>query len=150
MSHFTLQLDPRGGPILKVALGVSEARATALTAAGQKIPLPAVILGLVDTGASCTCVDPLTLQALGLAPTGQADCFTPSTGATPTPKNLYDVGLRIYSGDASEPSLTFPTIAVMESELFAAQGIHALIGRDVLARCILIYNGGTKQFTLAF
>lgn len=150
MSHFTLQIDAQGGPILNVALAVSEARSAALVAAGQPVPAIVPMRALLDTGASSTCIDPSVLTgALGLTPTGQTDCFTPSTGTTPAKKNLYDVSLRILS-TLTDPSLYFPTIAVMESDLFAAQGIHALIGRDVLSRCLLTYNGVTNLFTLAF
>jgi hypothetical protein len=35
-------------------------------------------------------------------------------------------------------------------ELFESAGVDALIGRDILAMCILTYNGDTGQFTLAF
>jgi hypothetical protein len=38
---------------------------------------------------------------------------------------------------------------VIAAEL-STQGIHALIGRDVLQDCILIYNGASGDFTLAF
>jgi hypothetical protein len=38
---------------------------------------------------------------------------------------------------------------VISSELLAAQGIHALIGRDILSRCVLMYNGAAF-FTIAY
>ncbi len=34
------------------------------------------------------------------------------------------------------------------SELYAAQGFHALIGRDILSQCGFVYNG-SGFFTLA-
>ena len=43
----------------------------------------------------------------------------------------------------------FPTIAVTNSDL-SIQGLQALIGRDILDRCILIYNGTQEFFTLAY
>jgi hypothetical protein len=42
-----------------------------------------------------------------------------------------------------------PAVPVIAADL-AIQGIHALIGRDVLQDCILIYNGTVGEFTLAF
>jgi hypothetical protein len=86
---------------------------------------------------------------LGLAPSGNTLCHTPSTGATPHSAGLYDVSLRIYA-DLNQQSLYFATLPVMASQLFAAQGIHALIGRDILASCLLHYNGAAGFFTLAF
>lgn len=151
MSHFTLNVDPRGGPILNVVLGASEARIAALTAANVPVPNPVPIRGLLDTGASGTCIDPAILVGnLGLTPRGQIDAFTPSTGTTPHKADLYDVSLRILAATSNDPQLYHGTIPVMASDLFAAQGIHALIGRDVLAGCLLVYNGATGLFTLAF
>lgn len=60
----------------------------------------------------------------------------------------YDVSISI----PPPKGLAFqvPTIAVTEHEFFNAQGFHALIGRDVLSRCILIYNGQIGLFTLGY
>jgi hypothetical protein len=41
-------------------------------------------------------------------------------------------------------------LAVLCAELFQPQGFHALIGRDILARCLFTYNGDTGLFTLAY
>ncbi len=49
------------------------------------IPNPVAVKGLVDTGASCTVIDPTVVQRLGLTPTGSTMILTPSTGSTPHP-----------------------------------------------------------------
>ncbi len=41
------------------------------------------------------------------------------------------------------------TVAVIESEL-EVQGFQVLVGRDVLENCLLVYDGQTGIFTLAF
>jgi hypothetical protein len=41
------------------------------------------------------------------------------------------------------------TIAVIETEL-ADQGFHFLVGRDILDRCILNYDGPNGMFQLSF
>lgn len=148
MAHFTLQIEP-GGPILQAIIFVSQPRIAALTAAGQTVPNPVPIRALVDTGASCTCVDPSVLASLGLTPTGIVRVNTPSTGTTPHSADQFDIALFI-PGPPSNPPLVFQTIPVISSDLLAAQGFHALIGRDILDRCVLIYNGSMKDFTLAF
>jgi len=142
--HLTLQVT-QSGPILSAAVGVSEARAAALTAADQPIPPLVPIRALVDTGASCTCVDPSVLAALSLTPTGSVSVNTPSTGATPHSADQYDVGLAIPNGTP----LVLQTIPVVAAELLP-QGFHALIGRDILDQCLLVYNGKIRLFTLAF
>jgi hypothetical protein len=74
--------------------------------------------------------------------------MTASTGAKPHTCNQYDVFLMLIN-----PKGTLLYVAqsmpVFEMPL-AAQGIEALIGRDVLAAGILIYNGATKSFTLSY
>src|SRR6266446_1508046 len=94
MSHFTLQMGLEG-PVLNAYIGVSLARAEALTKANQAVPNPVGIRALVDTGASCTCVDPVVFLSLGLTPTGSIAMFTPSTGANPHQADQYDVSLAI-------------------------------------------------------
>jgi Aspartyl protease len=147
VAHFTLQTSPNG-PILNALVAVSQARSAALTAADQEIPNSVPVFALVDTGASCTCVDPAVLASLKLTPTGNVSVNTPSTGATPHSADQYDVALIVPA--ANGPPLIFQTIPVISSDLLSAQGFHALIGRDILDRCVLIYNGHMGQFTLAF
>ena len=148
MPHFTRQIDAKG-PLLNVQLTVSAARHAALTAAQVPIPEPFGAQGLVDTGASSTCIDPSVVKHLGLSPSGKAQVYTPSTGEKAVSVDQYDIGLSIYS-TTTEPPYRIPNLAVMESELLAGQGFHTLIGRDVLARCLLVYNGATGLYTLAF
>jgi hypothetical protein len=135
--------------MLDAFVGVSdEARRNALAAAGQTIPAPVQIRALVDTGASGTCIDPSVPTSLGLTPTGNITMMTPSTGATPHTADQYDVGLIIPGPGL--PPLLFQTIPVACVELLTPQGFHALIGRDILQKCLLHYNGTTQLFTLAF
>ena len=62
--------------------------------------------------------------------------------------NQYDVGVAIFSSPNEAP-LVIPLLSVAELPL-ANQGFEALIGRDVLSRCVLVYNGKVDQYTLAF
>ena len=39
---------------------------------------------------------------------------------------------------------------VVHAKLLEKQNLHALIGRDVLERCLLNYNGTAGYFTLAW
>jgi predicted aspartyl protease len=147
--HFTLQITSQG-PMLNAFVAVSDARAAAMKAANIAIPSPIQIRALVDTGASCTCVDPSVMTSLGLTPTGTVPVSTPTTGGTPELKYQYDVALAIPGATQADIPLVLATIAVVEAELLAGQGFHALIGRDILSQCVLVYNGSFTQFTLAF
>jgi hypothetical protein len=46
-------------------------------------------------------------------------------------------------------TFTVGALQVFESSL-NIQGIQALIGRDVLANCLFVYDGRSKIFSLAF
>lgn len=148
MPHFTLNIDP-GGPIVNALVQISEGRRAALAAQKSPIPEPQVIRALVDTGASFTSIEPSVLQLLELSPTGTIDIVTPSTGQNVHTTETYDVNFVIYAGPG-DPPLSMPNLRVAACELFSRQGIHALIGRDVLKQCILVYNGDFDVFSLAF
>lgn len=148
MPHFTLSIGTNG-PLLSAVAAVSKQRWEALSAAGQPLPAVVPITGLVDTGASCTCMDPTVLTSLQLTATGSVLVSTPSTGDTPHDTEQYDIGLLIPAATGAPP-LFFETIPVISSQLLARQGFHALIGRDILDRCLLVYDGASRHFTLAF
>lgn len=148
MPHFTLSIDA-AGPVVTAAVSVSEGRRNALVAEGRAVPPMRIVRALVDTGASFTSVEPEVLRALELTPTGTIDIITPSTGTNVHTIDTYDVDFVIGAGPADIP-LSIPNLRIASSQLFLRQGIHALIGRDVLARCILIYNGAINAFSLCF
>jgi hypothetical protein len=103
--------------------------------------------GLVDTGASITCLDPAILKALGVISTGTVPLHTPSTkSGVPHVANQFDISLILV-----HPMLTRTWVAlpVIESEL-AHQGIQALIGRDILSFCLMTYDGQAGSFALGF
>jgi len=148
--YITLQVTAQG-LACDIFIGVSEARRAALTAAGRSVPGPQILRALIDTGASCTCVDPIKIKPLGLTPTGAAlPMNTASTDTTPVDADQYDVSLVIPPLVPQDPPLIRQTIPVAEMPLFAAIGVHALIGRDVLAGCLLIYDGKNEFFQLAY
>lgn len=149
MPHFTLAIDPVRGPIVNAVIGVSEGRATALVAANQAVPPPQFVRALIDTGASFTSVDPSILANLGLTPTGTMDIVTPSTGQGVHPTDTYDVDFAL-GATPQEVVLAVSNLRIAAAELFLMQGIHVLIGRDVLSRCLFAYNGATQTFTLAY
>ena len=128
-------------------VGVSQPRAEALKAANQTTPQPVRIRALIDTGASCTCIEPVVLRSLNLTPTGSLPMRTPSTGTQVHYADQFDVSLVVPHPEQS--SLTLGTVAVAESHLLP-QGFHALIGRDVLETCMLIYDGRNAFFSLAY
>lgn len=149
MPHFTLQLSPQG-PLLTAYIGASQARHAALTSANMPIPNLVQIQALIDTGASCTCIDPSVLQSLNLSPTGVVTVNTPSTGTQPHVAQQYDVSIAIPGSLPTHIPLIVNNVPVVAAQLLVAQGFQALIGRDILAQCLFTYNGEMDQFTLAY
>jgi hypothetical protein len=118
----------------------------ALTAAGQPVPAPIPITGLIDTGASCTSIDLALLRQLGIPETGRTMVHTPSTQASaPHCASVYDISLAL-----AHPLMAraFNALPVIEAQLIH-QGIQALIGRDILSHCLFVYDGQSGNFALS-
>ena len=135
-----------GGPICDLLVGVSAQRYQALRNENLPVPPPVRGRGLVDTGASNTCVDPQILQALQISPKAVVPMITPSTGSIHVDAPVYDVSLTIV---LPRMSYTFKAQSVIESSL-NHQGFSILIGRDILSHGMLIYQGVGDGFQLIF
>jgi hypothetical protein len=135
--------------MINLIVMVSAARQAAMQKINMPIPNGQPIRGLVDTGASHTCIDPSVFQALGLQPTGSVSMHTPSTAGVPMSADTYDVGIVIPSTPTSIPFLR-PNMQVSATDLLASQGFHALIGRDILSQCFVTYNGSMQLLTIAY
>ncbi len=120
-----------------------------LEATGLPVPLPQSIRALIDTGASISGVDPSVLSALGLTPTGNADIVSTTSGAAGVSVPTYDVCIGIYAARQGDLHFVSETIQVTATHL-TGRGFQALIGTDVLKKCILHYNGADEFFTLAY
>lgn len=146
MPSVNLQILPLG-PVIDVHVGISEPRRLALQRAKIDPPKSANCRLLIDTGASCTCVDSWIIQHLSLTPSGVANIHTPSTSAGNTHTcNQYDASLIIQHPAISR---IFNPVPIIESQ-FSHQGIDGLLGRDILKSCLFIYNGELGLYTLSF
>jgi hypothetical protein len=99
---------------------------------------------LVDTGASVTCVVTGNLDSLALNPVGVARIHTP-TGVSLY--GQYDVSITF---DHPTSSVTLDPVTVVECLPLASPDIQVLLGRDVLAHCLFVYDGTAGRFSLAF
>lgn len=129
------------GPILQVSIGLEETIASQLVQQSKAIPQPISGLALIDTGASVTCVDDSIAQKLGLPVIDRANMASASHDATQV--NVYPALIEFVGF-----KIKINAQRVMGASL-ANQGVAVLIGRDVLQRFTLFYNGITGEITMA-
>lgn len=138
MPSITVSLSPKGA-IVNVIIGASHPRLTAYKAAGQTPPATVTGQFLIDTGASCTCVDPALIKSLGLPQIGKVAISTPSTNGGQHFCEQFDASLFI-PGNPGSGGMMIPALPILTTHL-QSQGIDGLIGLDVINRCTLIYSG---------
>ena len=127
------------GPLIQVSVTIEENAGKALLSQGKVVPTPKTGWALIDTGASNTCVDEQAAKELGL-PVIDVGTMLSATHER-VPCNIYPV-------QVATPIVSLNSPRTMGAAL-AAQGLLVLIGRDVLQRCNLFYNGPIGQFTLS-
>ena len=135
-------------PIITAAFHVSRPRWVALDHARQTPPDPVLGRALIDTGATDSCVDPAVTGALGLDPRATSRVHTASTAGEPHRVVVVDMSIILIPSDEGTP-LVLPSMLAVQIDL-RSQGIHALIGQDVLARCRLVHDGPRQRFTLSW
>lgn len=129
------------GPIVSIEIGHPRSMVAIYERTGQAIPPQVPCQALIDTGASYTCIDLGIATRLNLIQTGMVQGGT-AAGINPHP--IYAAALR-FKGLGLQEEDPIQLLGVQ----IAGQGIQALIGRDLLSRMLLIYDGPKGRFTLA-
>lgn len=148
MPSINVPIGPQG-PVVELFVGVSSARLMAMRAAGLPDPVLQPVRLLIDTGASSTNICSSIMAKMGMPPTGQVPVFTPSTGGVPVFMDQYDVNLYFTFAQQSQPVHIVPTVPIICAD-FQAQGIHGLIGRDILGKAGFVYHGDIQLCVLNF
>ena len=117
--------------------------AEAFTKQSKPIPNPVAGFGLIDTGATGSCVDEAVAKQLQLPIVNVVKMASASHAATD--RNVYPLTFDIL-GLGPSGKITVSSPRVVGAEL-GVQGLVLLIGRDLLANVCLIYNGPAGQFT---
>lgn len=150
-------LSARDGALVRVRVTHDRPTLLQLRHARQALPQPVEIDALLDPGAERTCLDPVVVARLGLPIYAFTFTAAPGTGQTPVPvfgnvgvNTTHTAGLTILhpSGDAKQ-NFVVPEL-IIQALTLRPLGIDALIGRDVLAACVLVYDGPAGAVTLAY
>jgi len=99
----------------------------------------AALLGMIDTGASGTLVEPNVFKPLNMKPFTVARLRTAST-VQPLIRGQYRTRIVIAQ------DIAFEVDAVGGSLI--GQRVQCLIGRDILQHMVLTYDGPRSRFTL--
>jgi len=138
--HPAVVLQQRG-PVVQVAVTLEQAFAGTLIQQGKSVPQPITGLALIDTGASNTCIDDEAARSINLPVIDVGSMH--SASHTKIPSNIYPVQIEIIGFP-----IQFRSPRTMGASL-KEQGLLMLLGRDLLQRCTLFYNGGSGQITLS-
>lgn len=135
-----LQLQNRG-PIVPVAVSISDVQRRSLARTGMPAPRPVTGLALLDTGATVTCIATESAEEAGLPTVGTGRMMSATEESVEVPLYAAKVDIQGFVGINAPQAHGSPALA--------AQGLVALIGRDVLSRCAFVYNGPDAAFTLS-
>ncbi len=140
------------GALVDIQVGLSAPVVQGLRASGRPVLQALNARALIDPGAEVTCLDPQILTPLAAAGAAlQRVVFAnlPSLGGL-VASPMYAVSLTVvHPSGTARANLTVRNLPVLEQPL-GLLGYQALLGRDVLERCLVVYDGPGRCFTLAF
>jgi hypothetical protein len=145
--HGTLTIPD--GPVITVRIAPTRKDMAYRRRTGQPLPALQEVVALIDTGAEISCIDPAVASRLQLSPKQFGMTNVPAVGGIGY-SSFFEVELSIPHATA-RPSqfLVIPDLDVAEVDL-TAFGYDAVIGRDVLAYCVLVYDGPVGAFVLTY
>lgn len=136
------------GAFFPIEVHVPPKIAEALTNAGQTVPKCITGLGLIDTGATLTCISEDVLKTLGLNP---FDVVNSGTADGPKQQNVY--AARIVFPTKNWTSDLNKAVGVnLKGQIIQKdppEPIIALLGRNWLEHMVFIYNGPSGLWTIA-
>jgi predicted aspartyl protease len=129
------------GVIINVEIAVDLATAEALKACAQPVPNSVPCQALIDTGSSILAIDQSIAQSLNLVKRG---IYVAHTANGQRQCNLYAVALSFPATNLKAHNI----IQATEVDL-SAQPFKCLIGRDILRKWHLHYNGESGAVSIA-
>ncbi|MBF0459568.1 MAG: hypothetical protein HQK99_16885 [Nitrospirae bacterium] len=127
------------GPLIAVRIEIPLSLEKSLIQDNISVPQPITGWGLIDTGAIATAVDINVIESLELVPVDRGIVLTPQGSAEQDKFSLRIMLTGLTTMNAPK---------VFGSKL-KEHGVIALIGRDILKHCVLVYNGTTGSCSLS-
>lgn len=127
------------GALVEVLISAPDSVVAAMKAQGQTAPAPQKVVLMVDTGASITGIRDSVAVAAGLTATGSVQ-----VGGVAGTQNS-----AIYAAKLAFPkyNINFDAVQIAGFQLPGQQDIDGLMGRDLLEKLNLVYNGPAGDFT---
>lgn len=145
------QLGPNilavAGPIVPVEISIPSSLAEVYTKKNRAIPQPKSGWALIDTGATKSCVDDKVLIQLGVNP---IDRTTIHGSGGKHEVNVFPAHMRFPTMPGFELEFSSAIGVNIQAQQVNNQPIIALLGRDILSRCLFVYNGTLGIFTISF
>jgi hypothetical protein len=145
MSILRLPFAYGGRPIIELYVGINPEEIQSRKERNDPIPATISVRALIDTGCSQTCIEERVLIGLGLIPVGETLFRTPSIG--PQPISAYEYAVEIASNEETVAILASNLRVVGVQDLGGPQ-VEALLGRDVLNECLMVYDGPARHLSL--
>lgn len=136
------------GLLVDVSVGVSDGRLKQLWKRTQEPPPAVFATFLIDTGADTTMVDEQIMRTLGLTAINQRQVITSESKGVARLCDVYDIGISVPNGGATPWKI--PTVAALGRPLHMNDALHGVLGRDVLDKVRLVYDGPQQVFTIDY
>jgi hypothetical protein len=146
MPVLTRPLAPNGA-VVELLVGVNEARREVLQKNSFTVPERIRVPAQIDTGTEVSAIDAQVFKQLDIRPIDSVCVRTPSTAEASQSFPQYAVSLAL---DAEGIEMFLTSVEVIECVFAPDEGIRAMLGRDVLAHCLFVYDGKGKTFILGF
>lgn len=148
MPHIRGPIIPGRGPICKVIVSVNAAVTQSLRSQGKTVPQISLQC-LLDSGADGTIIDISHLSFLD--PQNAPLVNVTGLYGVVLSQPEFEVGLTIAHPSGNRRlHLTRPTFRIVHTALDVTLGFQAIIGRDLLDNCLLVYDGPNRTYLLGW
>jgi gag-polyprotein putative aspartyl protease len=128
----------QNGPKIRIAVGHPRADIEVAKREGKTLHPPQTVIAVIDTGASVSLIRPEVAATCGLRKTGPA---TVSVVGTTIEAAEHSASISFVDHELKG----FDSLRVISSPLPRQEGVACLIGRDILERWRLYYDGTTGE-----